>query len=207
MGDIVRLEEKQRSTPGAPGVESPDNEIAALGRRDPKRGLALLVAKYRRPLFRHAYHMLRNAEEAYETVQEVFLRAYREKRLFNDGFHIKGWLYRVTANLCLKQIRSRRVRSVFASRKQAEPPPPNDLLPVTQAIEGETREEIMAAIDKLPPRFRSLIVLRYYDGFSYKEIADTLSMPIGSVMSGLSRARDKLRKMLADKLQLEDFSS
>ena len=202
MGDVVQLKNRRGAQPDLPvGPESDDREIALLGRRDPRRGLALLVAKYRRPLFRHAYHMLRNAEEAYEITQEVFLRAYKEKRLFNEGFHVKGWLYRVTANLCLKTIRSRKVRSVFAKKKQNEPPPPNDLMPITQAIEGETRTEIMAAIDELSPRFRSLVVLRYYDGLSYKEIAAALKMPIGSVMSGLSRARDKLRKALADRME------
>ena len=203
MGDVVQF--KNKKTDGEMlGPASDDHEISRLGRRDPKRALALVVAKYRRPLFRHAYHMLRNAEEAYEITQEVFLRAYKEKRLFNDGFHVKGWLYRVTANLCLKTIRSRKVRSVFATRKQAEPAPAQDLLPVTRAIEGETRVEVMTAIDTLSPRFRSLVVLRYYDGFSYKEIAAALQMPIGSVMSGLSRAREKLRKVLADTL-IEEF--
>ena len=68
--------------------------------------------------------------------------------------------------------------------------------PLTVAIAGEVRKEVAEALEELPPRFRQLVVLRYFDDLSYKEIADTMKMPIGSVMSGLSRARDRLKKLL-----------
>lgn len=171
-----------------------DVEIAELGRKDPRRALSAVVAKYRRPLYRHAFHMLHNGEEAYEIVQEVFLRAHKETRLFDADFHIKGWLYRVTANLSLKHIRSRRVRAMFALRRPEVQP--EVTAPVTVAIAGEVRKEVAEALEELPPRFRQLVVLRYFDDLSYKEIADTMKMPIGSVMSGLSRARDRLKKLL-----------
>ncbi|HVO30620.1 MAG TPA: RNA polymerase sigma factor [bacterium] len=171
-----------------------DAAIAELGRRDRTRALSAVVAKYRRPLYRHAFHMLHNAEEAYEIVQEVFLRAHKETRLFDVDFHIKGWLYRVTANLCLKHIRSRRVRAMFALRRpEAEP---EVTPPVAVAIAGQVQKEVAEALEELPPRFRQLVVLRYFDDLSYKEIADAMKMPIGSVMSGLSRARERLKKLL-----------
>lgn len=173
-----------------------DAEIQRLGREDRKKALSAVVAKYRRPLYRHAYHMLRDGEEAYEIVQEVFLRAHKETRLFDADFHVKGWLYRVTANLSLKHIRSRRVRALFAIRR---PEVQKEVtMPVTTAIAGEVRKEIAEALEELPPRFRQLVVLRYFDDLSYKEIADSMRMPIGSVMSGLSRARDRLKKLLKD---------
>lgn len=171
-----------------------DDEIAALAKTDRRRALSAVVAKYRRPLYRHAFHMLHDAEEAYEITQEVFVRAWKETRLFDAEFHIKGWLYRVTANLSLKHIRSRRVRALFAIRR---PEVQKEVTaPVADAIYGEVRKEVAEALEELPPRFRQLVVLRYFDDLSYKEIADTMKMPIGSVMSGLSRARDRLKKLL-----------
>jgi RNA polymerase sigma-70 factor, ECF subfamily len=171
-----------------------DDEIAALAKEDRRRALSAVVAKYRRPLYRHAFHMLHDAEEAYEITQEVFVRAWKETRLFDPDFHIKGWLYRVTANLSLKHIRSRRVRALFQLRR---PEVPKEVtIPVADAIYGEVRKEVAEALEDLPPRFRQLVVLRYFDDLSYKEIADTMKMPIGSVMSGLSRARERLKKLL-----------
>jgi len=171
-----------------------DAEISSLARTDRRKALSALVAKYRRPLFRHAFHMLHNAEEAYEITQEVFLRAHREERLFDPDFHIKGWLYRVTANLSLKHIRSRRVRALFALKRPE--PVKESVPPVVDAIAGQVRAEVAEALAGLPPRFRQLVVLRYFDDLSYKEIADAMKMPIGSVMSGLSRARDRLKRLL-----------
>lgn len=173
-----------------------DDEIAALAKQDRRRALSALVAKYRRPLYRHAFHMLKDAEEAYEITQEVFVRAWKETRLFDTDFHVKGWLYRVTSNLSLKHIRHRRVRTIFGLKR---PEVPKEVTaPVTDAIYGEVRKEVAVALEKLPSRFRQLVLLRYFDDLSYKEIADTLQMPIGSVMSGLSRARDRLKKLLKD---------
>ena len=171
-----------------------DADIQALAVTDRRRAISAVVAKYRRPLFRHAYHMLHSAEEAYDITQEVFLRAHKETRLFDAEFHLKGWLYRVTANLSLKHIRSRRVRSLFVLRR---PEVEKEVtLPVADAIAGEVRKEVAEALQSLPPRFRQLVVLRYFDDLSYKEIADAMKMPIGSVMSGLSRSRERLKRLL-----------
>ena len=189
--DVVPL---TQAAPDAALAALRDDEIAALAKTDRRRALSAVVAKYRRPLYRHAFHMLHDAEEAYEITQEVFVRAWKESRLFDAEFHIKGWLYRVTANLSLKHIRSRRVRALFVLRR---PEVPKEVTaPVADAIYGEVRKEVAEALSELPPRFRQLVVLRYFDDLSYKEIADTMKMPIGSVMSGLSRARERLKKLL-----------
>lgn len=171
-----------------------DSEISVLAQKDRKRALSAVVAKYRRPLYRHAFHMLHSAEEAYDITQEVFLRAHKETRLFDPDFHIKGWLYRVTANLSLKHIRSRRVRAMFAIKRPDVPEEVSE--PVADAIAGEVKKEVAEALEDLPPRFRQLVLLRYFDDLSYKEIAEAMKMPIGSVMSGLSRARDRLKRLL-----------
>lgn len=189
--DVVPL---TQAAPDAALAALRDDEIATLAKTDRRRALSAVVAKYRRPLYRHAFHMLHDAEEAYEITQEVFVRAWKETRLFDAEFHIKGWLYRVTANLSLKHIRSRRVRALFVLRR---PEVPKEVTaPVADAIYGEVRKEVAVALEELPPRFRQLVVLRYFDDLSYKEIADTMKMPIGSVMSGLSRARERLKKLL-----------
>jgi len=193
LADIVPLNPSTLPSEAALAAME-DSEIAELAKKDRKRALAAVVAKYRRPLYRHAFHMLHNAEEAYEITQEVFLRAHKETRLFDAEFHIKGWLYRVTANLSLKHIRSRRVRAMFAIKRPDVQEEVTE--PVSEAIAGEVKKEVAEALEDLPPRFRQLVLLRYFDDLSYKEIADAMKMPIGSVMSGLSRARERLKKLL-----------
>ena len=124
-------------------------------------------------------------------VQEVFIRAMRETRLYNPDFKIKAWLFRVTTNLCFNLVRDRRRRGQILENK-VRPPDRTRADQLDQVFSGERQAEVLAAIEKMTPNHREILMLRYYDELSYSEISDVLEVKLGTVMSRLSRARGRL---------------
>jgi RNA polymerase sigma-70 factor (ECF subfamily) len=167
-----------------------DEEFKALAGENRRLAMEMVVRKYRERLLRHALYIVKDGEEAYDVVQEVFVKAIRERRLFEEEFRIKAWLYRVTSNLCFNLVRNRRRRGAileanpFSERTQADQ--------VDRVFEGERRADVLAAIDLMTADHREILLLRYYDDLSYADIADVLQVKLGTVMSRLSRARARL---------------
>lgn len=171
-----------------------EEEIKALAPRDRRHATDLVVRKYRDRLFAHARGITRDAEEAGDIVQEVFIRAMREPRLFEDEFHIKAWLFRVTSNLCFNRVRDRKRRGDIL---EGMPKETSTRAEQTDAVfGGERRGEILAAIERLSEDHAEILLLRYYDDLSYAEIADVLEVKLGTVMSRLSRARSRLLEVM-----------
>lgn len=169
-------------------------ELKALARVDRAEALDQLVRRYGERLYLHAWYILHDAAEARDVVQEVFIRALREPRLFDADFKIQAWLYRVTRNLCFNLSRDRRRRDrILAGRPRSEGPTVD---PLDAVFDGERQEEILAAVDRLSPDHREILLLRYYEDLSYAEIAERLAIKLGTVMSRLSRARNRLEEVL-----------
>jgi len=133
---------------------------------------------------------VKDHQEAYDVVQEVFIKAMRETRLFDDDFKIKAWLFRVTSNLCFNQVRNRKRRGTLLETMMKPEAFGADQLDTVFA--SEQREEVMEALDHLSADHKQILLLRYYDDLSYAEIADVLQVKLGTVMSRLSRARMRL---------------
>lgn len=171
-----------------------DDEIKALARFRREEADAQLFSKYHERLTWHAVSILRDPEEAHDVVQEVFIKAMRERRLYEEDFRIQAWLYRVTRNLCFNLSRDRRRRgSILAAAPREESFAGDQLETVFGA---ERQEEVLEAIERLTEDHRSILMLRYYDDLSYQEIAAHLRIKMGTVMSRLSRARDRLNEVL-----------
>ena len=156
-------------------------------------------------LYGAAMRMTRDPAQAEDLVQETLLRAYRFWHKFQQGTNVKAWLFRIQTNLFINRYRKQKnERAVFDSR------PVDDLLyrvaSEEQAyIPPETREEflkevvgdeVLHALDQLPFEFRMTILLADMHDLSYKEIADVLDCPVGTVMSRLHRARKLLQAQL-----------
>jgi len=176
-----------------------DEEIKEISREDRERAFHCLVQRYKKPLLYHALYMLRNEEEAYDVTQEAFIRAYKEQRLFQDDFLIKAWLYRVTTNLCHNVQRSsrRKKRACDVLAREDEPTThgTDELL-----VNEESKIELLDALDELSEKDKTILLLRYYDNLSYKEIAATLKCKLGTVMSRLGRARKRLARSMTHEL-------
>jgi RNA polymerase sigma-70 factor (ECF subfamily) len=158
-------------------------------------------------LYGAALRLTRNEAEAQDLVQDTLVRAYRFQHHFEPGTNLKAWLLRILTNTFINHYRrASRERRVL---DQEESAPIGDGVmsraamrglthSVDVAQEGLLRAEILAALDSLPEDYRVIIVLADIEELAYKEIAEALSVPIGTVMSRLHRARKLLQKQLLD---------
>lgn len=157
-------------------------------------------------LYRTGLRMTRSEADAEDLVQETYIRALRHRDQFAPGTNMKAWLFRILTNTFINSY-----------RKRAAQPPTTELddveesalyrhmtgagagtaEPEQQVLDSVVDTEVQQALDELPERFRAVVLLDV-EGFSYKEIAEMLEIPIGTVMSRLHRGRRALQKRLYD---------
>src|SRR3954451_25035271 len=158
-------------------------------------------------LYSAALRMTRNPADAEDLVQETYLRAYRGVGGFQEGTNLKAWLYRILTNTFINSYRSKKRRPDETELDEAE-----DLylyrrlggleaVTAGRSAEDElmdffTDQQVKDAIEALPEQFRMAVLLADVEGFSYKEIAEIVDVPIGTVMSRLHRGRKALQKSL-----------
>ena len=151
--------------------------------------------------FNLARWLLRRREDAEEVAQEALLRACRFFRGFHGG-DARAWLLRIVRNTCYSWLEKNRPRELMVEFDEELHPRPV-ATPESIAIADEDRERLSRALESLPPRVREILVLRELEGCSYKEIAAVMSIPIGTVMSSLSRARRQLCSALTSSYHKE----
>ena len=158
------------------------------GRQD---AFADLVERYHRPLFNVALRMLRRQEDAEDAVQSVFLRAFLRLDTYDPKHRFFSWIYRITVNECLNALKRRKPTVPLADLPfRAATPPPD------RAVEAADR--VGVALMRLTADDRTVVVLRHFVSFSYKEIAEVLEIPVRTVKSRLFTARERLRDALRD---------
>ncbi|MBX3313705.1 MAG: sigma-70 family RNA polymerase sigma factor [Actinobacteria bacterium] len=160
-------------------------------------------------LYSGALRMTRNPADADDLVQETYLRAYRGFGGFEEGTNLKAWMYRILTNTYINSYRAKQRRPQESELEEVE-----DLYlyrrlgglesaSLSRSAEDELMDtfseaEVKAAVEALPENFRLPVVLADVEGFAYKEIAEILDIPIGTVMSRLHRGRKALQKSLFD---------
>jgi len=155
--------------------------------------IARLVADHHRVLYRYAYRLTGSIPDAEDLTQQTFLVTQQKVGQLRDATKVRSWLFSVLRSCFLK---SRRKKSPLPlASLEADVQAPDELLPHTDEID---RERIQAAINELPDDFRLVLVMFYFQECSYKEIAEELDTPMGTVMSRLSRAKGHLRRRLLD---------
>jgi RNA polymerase sigma-70 factor (ECF subfamily) len=158
-------------------------------------------------LYSAALRMTRNPADAEDLVQETYLKAYRAFGGFQEGTNLKAWLYRILTNTFINSYRARRRRPETSDIEDVEELYLYHRLGGLEAaaagrsaedevLERFTDEDVKAAIESLPDSFRIAVLLADVEGFSYKEIAEIMDVPIGTVMSRLHRGRKALQKAL-----------
>jgi RNA polymerase sigma-70 factor (ECF subfamily) len=163
-------------------------------------------------LYSAALRLTRNPSDAEDLVQEAYLRAYRGFAGFTPGTNLKAWLYRILTNTFINSYRKKQRQPVTVLEDEIPDWYLYDHLAddgvgsetasaEAQVLERMPDEDVQAALDALPETFRMAVWLADVEGFAYKEIAEILGIPIGTVMSRLHRGRKSLEKMLWDKVR------
>ena len=183
-------------------VSDDDREAVRQVQAGDREAFEPLVEKYKRKVFRLAYQVLRDQEEALDVAQEAFVKAFRALPAFKGDSAFYTWLFRITMNVALdrKRQRTTRVKSLGAEDVPPEEwertavstdPDPEDV-----AAGAERRERIRKGLDSLSEHHRTIIILSDIEGLQYREIAEVLGIPMGTVMSRLHHARKRLRDAL-----------
>ena len=152
----------------------------------------LLVREHGRVVFGVVLRRVGDRAVAEDLTQETFLRAWRARSGYRgEAAAARGWLCAIAANVARDHMRARRRRPVEEEAVFSDIPSVTED-PVSSAEAAESLEQLRAALERLPAGHREMFLLRERDGLSYKEIAAVMACPIGSVMSGLARARERL---------------
>jgi len=165
--------------------------------------------QYAPQLYSAALRMTRNRADAEDLVQETYLKGYRSFHTFTEGTNLRAWLFRILTNTYINTYRAKQRRPDESDLGEIEELYLyKNLSTVQDAAIGRSAEEslmtmlpddeVKQALEALPDNFRLPVILADVDGFAYKEIAEMLEIPIGTVMSRLHRGRKAMQKMLHD---------
>ncbi|HTZ32507.1 MAG TPA: sigma-70 family RNA polymerase sigma factor [Methylomirabilota bacterium] len=189
------------------GLETSDAEAVERTLHGERDAYRVLVERHSRNVFRMAYRMTGNQQDAEEVVQEAFLRAYQKLRQFEGQANFGTWVYRIAANYAIDRIRARNAEQ---SRRQQPSRPQEDGLeidpmanakdmapsPERLAASAEMAERMKEALDMLSPAERTAIVMRHWEGCAIEEIAAVLKSNTNATKNTVFRAVAKLRKAL-----------
>ena len=210
--DMAALE--QTSLVGIEVDARPLEDPAELGliarlRATDIRAFEELVTHFERPVYSVCFRLLGDAEEARDAAQETFLKVYKGLSKFRAESGLKTWIYRIAVNQAMNQQRWWRRRhkdetvSLDLSRGESETTLASGLAslaasPEQEAIRSEREQSLMRALAQIKQEYRVALVLREIEELSYEEIADTLSISIGTVKSRIARGREELRRRVRD---------
>lgn len=174
-----------------------DEEIVARVTDGETRLFEELVRRHQDAVYGAALRFLRSSSDAHDVAQEAFLRAYRGLGRFKGESKVSTWLYRITYNLCVDRQRSRaRQRGRPASLDEAGETADARVDVERDVLADEERALVRRAVDDLEERYRTPVLLHYYQKLSYEEIASVLGVPVKTVETRLYRARKLIRRRL-----------
>jgi len=147
--------------------------------------------------------LTRNEHDAEDMVQEAYLRAFKFFNTFH-GLDGRSWLLSIVRNVCytwLQQNRAQELTTMFDEETHSVNGDTSN--PATLVLQSADQQIVRQAVEELPVEFREVVVLRDLEGFSYNEIAEVAKIPLGTVMSRLARARERLKQLLCNRLKME----
>jgi len=163
---------------------------------------ATLVNEHQRYVYNLALRVVKDENEALDLTQETFVRAWTALPNFKGQSQFRTWLYRIVTNLCYNRLPNlRRSLNDLGDDVMEDIPQPHFDTPARAFETSETKQHLQDAIQSLESNYQLLITLRYQNELSYEEIAATLNLPLGTVKTGIFRAKEQLRKTL---IQLEE---
>lgn len=174
-----------------------EHELVERLRAGDVRALEETYRRHGARIYRVCRYVLGSAADAEDAVQEVFLKVFERARQFEGTSRLSTWLHRIAVNHCLNFLERERVRrATRLDDGENELACPRSTLPIDVAGATESKQRLESLLARLPTEHRSVLVLREIEGQSYRDIAETLSIPVGTVMSRLARAREKLARFI-----------
>lgn len=165
-----------------------DADLVALISKGDKCAFREILIRYQTAVYRFAFSFLKDAQEAEDISQEVFLRLYRTAESYRSLAALRTYLFRIARNLCIDHLRKMRPNTMTDPPEAVSPK-----TPLTQLCAAELKKQIDLILSGLPENQRAAIYLRHEQGMSYNEIAETLGVTLHAVESLLTRARREFR--------------
>jgi RNA polymerase sigma-70 factor (ECF subfamily) len=181
-------------------IMSDENQLIQEARRGNLTAFEELISSYERRIYNYCLRMTNNREDAEDLTQEVFVRVYKSLKRFKGNSQLSTWIYRIAHNVCIDRYRKVKLTTVSLSQPKGSDDeremelPARDFSPEEEAMRMELKKYLLNSISELQPKYRSVIVLRDIQNYSYEEIAEILRLPLGTVKSHISRARAALRQ-------------
>ena len=179
-----------------------EQTLARRAREGDPDAFGALVERYKRHAFAHALAIVGSREDALDLSQEAFVRAYRARHTLDPTRSFGAWLYQIVRRVCLNFLRDSKTRARLLEAQGGwliERAQHAQIDPSESAERADTRRRISAAIERLPPHEREVLVLKEFEELKYREIAERLEVPIGTVMSRLYSARKRLAETLEER--------
>jgi RNA polymerase sigma-70 factor (ECF subfamily) len=178
-----------------------DSELVVKAKAGNEDAFRQLVVRYQKKIFYLAYRMTKDKDAADDLAQETFIRTYQALSRFKENYPFYTYIYRICMNLSINYHRRQKL-TVYESRTEnwEQMLENQGIFPESiSTAEEKTLSKLEAEIDRLSPEYKAVVVLKFYENLSCEEIAKTLEIPLGTVLSRLSRARQKLAQALTKK--------
>jgi len=189
--------------PASPRAEE-DRILIIAARNGEAKAFEKLMQRYRKSVYYTLLKMVRNEDDAEDLTQEAFAKAFGSIHNFDAKYSFSTWLFRIATNNCIDFIRKKKLQTYSIHQNQDsegnaaaysdirdEAMNPNE-----QMLSDQRKRYVRTAVEKLSPRYKQLIELRYFNELSYEEIADELQIPLGTVKAQLHRAKELLNTMM-----------
>lgn len=176
-----------------------DDELIARVREGDQEAFAVLIDRYKRQIYNLAYRLLGSPNDAEDASQETFIRAYTRLATYEPDGRFGAWLSAICSHWCIDTMRARRRRVQTVALGKV---PESDRFisqvdgPEEVAMGAASRDEVQCWLNALPPQYRTVLTLRYFQELSYAEIADVLDEPVSTVRMRLFRARAMLQQVV-----------
>ena len=175
-----------------------DEALMTAASKDDLNAFETLVRRHQNRIYRVAYQMLGAEEDAWDTSQEIFIKVYNARHSYVENAKFTTWLYRIANNAVIDKIRqNKRNQRVSSLDESYSEPKSEDRTTHHSLLLKEVKGQLAEALNKLSERQRSMVILKYYEGFSVKEIADVFECATGTVKATLFQAIRHLRDGLA----------
>ena len=166
--------------------------------KDDLQAFEILVSRHQNRIYRMAFQILRKEEDAWDASQDIFIKVYNARHSYVENAKFTTWLYRIANNAVIDKLRQlQRKNKIFPIGELASEPASNDMTSHQQLALGQARGQMSQVLHTLSERQRSMVILKYYEGFSVKEIAEVFDCATGTVKATLFQAVRHLKNGLA----------